>query len=220
MKDSEITQIHDALKIQFHLPELDILRNEIGRCFEISAYRACITLTNLLLERYCKLILVYKATGFKTIQNLKNIEKDFKPANKRYSSMTLGETLMECKNQGIFSDETYKFFFEFKSRFRDGFSHADAKKILMGQIGNFAFGKLDGSAPLEIKEMVIQDVPPLHGIAVQLFAETNAFGYFISVENLIRSTLRTYINDQFEIDLIKIKHNTSANTLGQDSHEL
>ena len=208
MKSNELVQIQQVLNVQFHLPELDVLRNEIVKCFEIAAYHACITVTNLLLERYCKLILIYKATGFKTIQNLKDLENGFKPANKKYSSMTLGETLLECKKESIITDDAYKYFSDFKSRFRDGFSHADSKQILRGQRGKFAFGKLDGSEPIELKEMVIQNVPPLHGIAVQLFAESNAFGYFISVENLIRSTLRTYINDTFEIDLKVI--NTSS----------
>jgi len=201
MEQQRIYIVRDILKIQFHLPELDILRNEIGKCFEINAHHACIMMTNLLLERYCKLVLIYKATGFKSIQNLKDLEIDFKPANKKYSSMSLGETLLECKKEGIINDEAYNYFKDIKLRLRDGFSHANAALILKGQIGNFAFGKLDGSQSLEMKQMVIQNIPPLHGIAVQLFAESNSIGYFVSVENLIRSTLRTYINDTFEIDL-------------------
>ncbi len=85
--------------VRFHLPEIDFIRDEIGRCYTIGADHACITLTNLLLERYCKLILIYKHSGFKTIQGLKNIEQDFKPAMKIYNSMTLGETLLECKSK-------------------------------------------------------------------------------------------------------------------------
>jgi hypothetical protein len=210
MERNKIDRVKEILDIQFHLPELDILRNEIGKCFEINAHHACIMLTNLLLERYCKLVLIYKATGFKSIQNLKDLEKDFKPANKKYSTMSLGETLLECKKEGIINESAYEYFKEIKLRFRDGFSHADTSMILKGQTGNFAFGKLDGSQPLEMKKMVIQNIPPLHGIAVQLFAETNSIGYFISVENLIRSTLRDYINDNFETDLQLIRPEQSV----------
>ncbi len=35
----------------------------------------------------------------------------------------------------------------------------------------------------------------------QVFAELNSYGYFVSVENFIRTTIKKYINDTFEIDL-------------------
>lgn len=200
MKKEELSQIQEAVKLQFYIPELDILRNEIAACANISAYHACITITNLLLERYCKLVLIYKSTGFKTIQNLKDIEQEFRPGMKKYNSMSLGETLTECKNENVINEKTYLILNEFKLRCRDGFSHADTANILRGQKGHFALGKFDGNEPLETKQLVIQNVPPLHGIAVLEFAKLNAFGYFISVENFIRSTLRTYITDTFEID--------------------
>jgi hypothetical protein len=120
MKEKKLAEIKDALKVQFQIPELDIIRNEIGKCYEVSAFHGCITLTNLLLERYCKLILIYKATGFKTIQNLKDIEGEFKIANKKYASMTLGETLKQCKEQNIITEDAYNVFVIYKSRFRDG----------------------------------------------------------------------------------------------------
>jgi hypothetical protein len=123
-------KVKEVFQVEFYLPEIDFVRLETGRCYVIAAYHGMITLTNLLLERYRKLILIYKYTGFKSIQDLKNLAEDFKQANKKYSKMSLGETLQECWKELIINEETYNFFFEMKNRFRDGFGHADASKIL------------------------------------------------------------------------------------------
>ncbi|HEX8331299.1 MAG TPA: hypothetical protein VF622_01685 [Segetibacter sp.] len=194
-------KVKEVFQVQFHLPEIDFVRNEIGKSYAIAAYHGMITLTNLLLERYCKLTLIYKFTGFRSIQDLKNLAEDFKPAMKRYNKMSLGETLQECLNEGIIDEATYVFFLDMKNRFRDGFGHADAAKILKGQTGRFALGSFNDLSVSEVQTLTFQNIPPLHGIAVQQFASENAWGYFVSVENLIRSTLKHYINDHFEVDI-------------------
>jgi hypothetical protein len=60
--------IKQILEIEFYQDEFDILRNEIGRCYVIAAYQACITLTNHLLEKYCKILLIHIKSDFKTIR--------------------------------------------------------------------------------------------------------------------------------------------------------
>jgi hypothetical protein len=194
-------KVMEVFQVEFHIPEIDFVRHEIGRCYVVAAYHGMITLTNLLLERYCKLILIYKFTGFKSIQDLKNLAEDFKPANKKYNKMTLGDTLQECLNEEIIDEPTYNFFLDMKNRFRDGFGHADASKILKGQTGRFTLGSFNDLSVSEVKTLTFQNIPPLHGIAVQQFASENAWGYFVSVENLIRSTLKHYINDHFEVNI-------------------
>ena len=115
--------------------------------------------------------------------------------------MTLGETLEECLSENIVDEPTYDFFLEMKNRFRDGFGHADTSKILKGQTGRFTLGKLNDLSITEVKKLTIQNIPPLHGIAVKQFATENGWSYFISVENLIRTTIKHYINDHFEVNI-------------------
>ena len=89
----------------------------------------------------------------------------------------------------------------YKDRFRDGFFHSDTSKVLKGQTGNFVTGTFSTGEMTSPKNLVLQKVPPFAGIGVKMFAEENSYGYFVSVENLIRNTLRHYINEKYEINL-------------------
>ncbi|WP_147201528.1 hypothetical protein [Segetibacter aerophilus] len=132
---------------------------------------------------------------------MKNLAEDFKPANKKYGKMALGETLQECLKERIIDNPTYDFFLDIKNRFRDGFGHANASKILKGQTGRFILGKFNDLLAREVQTLTFQNIPPLHGVAVQQFASENGWGYFVSVENLVKRTLRHYINDLFDVNI-------------------
>lgn len=190
-------KIKDIFSVKFSLPEIDFLREEIGKCLVLGADHACILLTNMLLERYCKQVLIYKKSGFTSIQDLTTIEREFAPAIKKYKNFSLEQTLKECKSQNIIDESALKLFLEYKDRFRDGFFHSDSSKVLKGQTGNFVKGNFNTREILAPQTLVLQNVPPFSSLGVKVFAHTNSYGYFVSVENLIRTTIRHYINDKF-----------------------
>jgi hypothetical protein len=133
------------------------------------------------------------------------IENDFAPALKKYKNLSLEQTLQECKKEKVINEDELKLFLTYKDRFRDGFFHSDPSKVLKGQTGNFVKGTFSTGEMTSPNSLVLQKVPPFAGISVKMFAEANSYGYFVSVENLIRKTLRHYINEKYEIDLQIVK---------------
>jgi hypothetical protein len=198
-------QVEEIVAVKFHIPDLDFLRTEITKSYIIGADHGCIMLCNMLLERYCKLVLIYKESGFKTIQDLDTIEERFRPLVKKYDKLNLSETLMKCRKEGILDEDAFLIFSKFKEIFRDAFFHANPSKTLKGRKGAFIMGNLDGSSTSAMKEITLQNVPPFASIAIKMFAEENSFGYMVSIENLIRKTIKHFINDVFDINLIVAK---------------
>lgn len=192
--------MEQILKTEFYQPEFDILRKEIGRCFVTASYQGCITLTNHLLERYCKLLLIYFESGIKTISDLQSIEERFEKVNKRYLDADLNDTLNKCRSHNLITKENRKELDQYRDKFRNGYSHANPKQILGEKKGRFVLGSLSNNKKSEVKELTYSNVPFLQGIAIAEFSKANALSYFIVVENLIRKTIN-YI--QPEKDIIK-----------------
>ncbi|RZJ98856.1 MAG: hypothetical protein EOO46_23770 [Flavobacterium sp.] len=190
----------NILMVEFHQPEFDILRREIGRCFVINAYHACITLTNHLLERYCKILLISFESGFKTIVELESLESIFEAANKKYLKADLNETLNACRTLGLITKEERKEFDVYRETFRNGFGHADPTKILGDSKGGFMLGSFNGNKESEFQELTYSKVPLLHGLAVESFSKVNALPYFIAVENLIRKTIHKIQPDDAKVE--------------------
>lgn len=186
---SRYEYMQNILAVEFYQPEFDIIRKEIGRCFVISAYHACITLTNLLLERYCKMLLISFESDFKTMTELKSLESTFEEANKKYLQADLNQTLNACRKHGLITKEERKEFDVYRETFRNGYGHADPTKILGDSKGGFILGSFNGTKENEFQEVTYSKVPLFHGLAVESFSKANALPYFIAVENLIRKTI-------------------------------
>jgi hypothetical protein len=197
--------IKKIIKDEFYQPEFDILRNEIGRCYVLQAHQACITLTNHLLERYCKILVVYFETGFKTIDDLDSIEEGFEVANKKYMRKDLSSILNVCKKLKLISKDDWKLFDKYREIFRNGYSHADPQKILGNTKGSFLFGSFNDSKKSELKELTFSKIPFLQGVAIEAHSQNNALPYFIAVENLIRKTIHNIQPDEYKIDYQLIK---------------
>lgn len=198
--------IKPIFEIEFHQYEFDCLRYEIGRCYVIDAYQACITLTNHLLERYCKMLLIYYDSGFKKIKDLKSVEKSFSEANSKYLDKDLSTTLQVCKRFGFITKEEWKSLEEYREQFRNGYSHANPEKILGDAKGGFMLGSFLNEKPNEHHELTFSKVPFIQGIAIENFSKANALQYFIEVENLMRRTIN-YIQadeDRKEYKLVRL----------------
>ncbi len=110
--------------------ELEPVVNEIGKCLILKLNYAAITVTNHFLERLLKLALIHKSVGIgpKQLQNLDNI---FAIPTEKYGSLSLGNSIEQCKKENLLASEERDFLFEFvRDVIRNGFSHGDAKKVL------------------------------------------------------------------------------------------
>ena len=76
-----------------------------------------------------------------------------------------------------------------REQYRNGFGHADPRKILGEVKGNFTLGSFLDPSKSEARELEIAKIPILQGIAIQLFSESKALLYFVEVENLMRKTI-------------------------------
>jgi len=123
-------KVQSIISVNLLLPEIDTPRMEICSCYVIAAYTACITLTNHLLERYCKELLTVFDFGDVLWQNVFLTDGTPKPDLSRYINKDLSTTLKACKTKGLLSKEDWKLFDKYKEIFRNGFSHYDPSKIL------------------------------------------------------------------------------------------
>jgi hypothetical protein len=192
--------IKRILEVEFYQSEFDILRKEIGRCYVIAAYQACITLTNHLLERYCKILLIHIKSDFKTINNLESLESQFEVANKSYLDADLNSTLNACRSLKLISKDERKELDRYRDIFRNGFSHANPEKILGDKKGAFIMGNFISGEIGKTQELTLSKIPFLQGIAIEGFAKENALEYILVVENLIRKTIN---NINAEVNQVK-----------------
>lgn len=110
--------------------ELELVVHEIGKCLILKLNYAAITVTNHFLERLLKLALIHKSVGIgpKALQQLDNI---FAVPTEKYGSLSLGNSIEQCKKEDLLDSEERDFLFEFvRDVIRNGFSHGDAKKVL------------------------------------------------------------------------------------------
>lgn len=185
------SKIEGQLRNGYGLSELEVLRAETCLCIIQGSWQASVCLTNVLLEAFLKLALVYS--------HLVNIEKQGQPPKDpigRYSApmakfmkLELGTTINMARKQGLITKEAKKALDGFRERFRNAFFHADMHAmfgdktipVTMADIGTF---KIE-----EPQEMQISGLPFLLGEAMWRNAQANAIPYFKTVDGLIRATL-------------------------------
>jgi hypothetical protein len=161
---------------------------EINKCLILEFYRASITLTNNLLERLLKLSLIYFETGIgpKPVEDWSSI---FEEPNKKYSSISLGNSIEKCRKLDLITDKEKGFLFDtIRELMRNGFSHADSTKILNGIPDEASFFQGSFSNPTEIKHITLNQktIPFIQAIHIENFAKENAVRYFDYVYELIK----------------------------------
>lgn len=196
--------VQSVVSVQMLLSEIDLPRMEICSCFVTGAYTACITLTNHLLERYCKeLLLVYDhGNEFMRLDKMRNglpIE-----SFSYYMKKDLSATLRACKHKELLSKDEWKTFDKYRDVFRNGYGHYDPPKILQGATYTVSNINLDGKLG-EDKKVKIEEMPHV-GIAIDDFARRNAWRYFVLVENFIRSTIRHFHNPNHDPGFPKVSY--------------
>lgn len=180
----------------FTIPEIDIPRIEACNCYVIGATSACITLTSHLLERYCKELLIQVDFGPAFMRINFELDGTPPPDLSAYLSKDLSQTLAACKSEGLLTKEMWKVLDKYRVTFRNGFAHYDPALILKGLTYKVSLIKVPGEQ-MEEKDFRLQDLPNA-GLAIEVFAEKNAWHYLATVENFIRSTIRYFHNPDID----------------------
>ncbi|HWI89935.1 MAG TPA: hypothetical protein VNT20_01620 [Flavisolibacter sp.] len=160
---------------------------QIAKCLILEMNYTAITLTNHLLERLLKLALISKAVGVSPIPT-ENWNSVFEPPVKKYGSMLLGNTIEQCKKENLIDDKEKSVLFDVvRELMRNGFSHADAEKILSDlpdevQLFEGSFSNPNNLKPVSLNPKLI---PPLQSIHMESFAKANATNYFDYIFRLI-----------------------------------
>jgi len=185
----EAAQIKPIYENEFKiLDELNSIKNEICYCQIFQLYLGSITLTNHLLEKYLKTSLIYWEFGFKMLDNLNTMDKQYKEGIDKYGGLDLNKTINISCSKGLIDKTDKKLLHDFRERLRNGFSHSDSRKIFKGikiplWMGSFKDFESKG---LQHKECEISEIPQLQGIAIQEFAKYNSFNYFNCVYIIIK----------------------------------
>ena len=168
--------------------ELKPLIDEVVKCLMLEYYIASITLINNILERLLKLALIYNETGYGPIP-INDWSSTFEKPNKKYGSMTLHQSIIECEKRNLISTEQQRFLSDkIKELMRNGFSHADANKILSNHPdeAEFFYVKLANNQQEKIS-LNQKNIPPLQAILVYNFAKENSEIYLKYILTLLKN---------------------------------
>jgi len=167
--------------------ELNTLIFEINKCLILEFHRAAITLTNHLLERLLKLALINYEVGIGPIP-VDQWNSVFEGPNKKYGSINLGNSIDKCKKLEIITVKEYKILFDtIRELMRNGFSHADSGKTLVGLPDELIGFQGNFNKPGDINEVGLNQkvIPFLQALNMETFANETSKPYFEFVFGLI-----------------------------------
>lgn len=182
---SELSKYYNArLKV---FSELGDLIYEINTCLMLELNMASITLTNHLLERLLKLALIKNGAGIGPIP-VEKWDSTFERTESEYGDKVLFKSITNCKITGLITEDEELFLDkQIRDPFRNGFSHADLRKVLnkLPDIAHFTHGSFGD--PKNSKTLVLnpKNIPGLQAFHIDYFAQQNALPYFNYVYELI-----------------------------------
>lgn len=185
-----LANIKTQLNTEYGLPELEMLRIEACFCIIQGHWQGAICLSNILLEAFLKLALVYSNVGEtkEKAQPLSRLLASLSTPVQKYMQMKLNDTINVACKQGLINGTTKKELHEYRERFRNAFFHADMQKMFGDQttpVTGLDFGERE----IEHNDVAIRSLPLLLGEALWHNAQSNAIPYFMRVDALIRETM-------------------------------
>jgi len=160
---------------------------EVTKCLILELDKATITLTNNILERLLKLALIYNEVGIKPFP-IEEWNLIYEEPNRKYGSISLGNSIELCLKKEIISQREKDFLFDIiRELMRNGFSHADASKVLENLPNKIRGYKGNLNNPTKLEEVFLNHkiIPPLQSIEIENFAKIHASKYFEFVFTLI-----------------------------------
>ncbi len=174
------------LELNFYigLYEVDSISQEIRMCLMLEFFQASITLTNHLLEKTLKLLLIHAESDKKQIDSFETMNSNWLEASNKYNSKDLYDTINIASSKGLIDKEQKKILHYFRERIRNGYSHSDVGKLFKDQKIPLVMGSITDSTIVH-GEARIADVPMLQGIAQENMAKELALDYFLIIIEVI-----------------------------------
>ncbi|MEW6236498.1 MAG: hypothetical protein AB1656_14015 [Candidatus Omnitrophota bacterium] len=185
-----LVEIEHQLNTEYGLPELEMLRVENCFCIIQGHWQGAVCLTNILLEAFLKLALVYSNTSDteEKDQPFSRFLNSLSAPVQKYMQMTLNDTINTASKQGLINDTTKKELHEIRERFRNAFFHAEMKSMFGDQTTPMSCADFR-TGEIQHDNVAIRSLPLLLGEALWQIAQANAIPYFKKVDALIRETL-------------------------------
>jgi hypothetical protein len=182
-------QIEACIRKPYGMPELEMLRVEACSNLILGQWQSAVCITNVLLEAFLKLALVYSNTDkpSEKEQPLTRLMNSLSAPMQKYMKMTLDSTINVACKQGLIDKQVKKKLHECRERFRNAFFHADMQAMFGDQTTPIT-GADFGTFESEHAEVPIHSVPFMLGEAMWQNAKANAIPYFLEVDALIRDT--------------------------------
>lgn len=185
-----LAHIEKQLFTGYGLPELEMLRVEACSCIIHGHWQAAVCLTNVLLEAFLKLALVYwnVSKPEEKAQPLSRLQSSLSDPVRKYMQMKLNDTISTACAQALIDDDAKEELHKFRKRFRNAFFHADMQSMVGDNTTPVT--ALDfATQEIEHGDVAVQSLPFLLGEALWQNAEANAIHYFEKVDRVIRDTL-------------------------------
>lgn len=181
---------------EYGKPELDPLRGEISKCLICDLCQASIALTNHLMEKFLKIIVI-DADVKQRIKEKVDLNQDvdifsiYKPSLDKYDGCDLYKTLNEAKERSLLTENQYGRLIDLKNEFRNPYSHAQISKISKDQTVDVAVVNVDSvNNASDIRRVSVVDIPIIQGIAQSIQSKVDAYKYFQILDSIIREVLK------------------------------
>lgn len=200
--DKNYSELSNNFKYRFKVfSAFNTLIIEINKCLILELNRASLTLTNHLVERLLKLALIYNEVGVGPIP-LEQWNEKFEPANKKYISKNMWDTIKLCRENDLINDEEKDILNkEIKNLFRNGFSHGDSTKIMGNLPDTTEMYFINSNLGDEVKKININQKasPTFQSLHIAEFAKIKAKPYFNFVLLLINK-IESRLNEKKKIN--------------------
>ena len=181
--------IADLVTTPYNWQLLDAIRQEICDCILIGASQAAVTLTNHLLEKSLKALLMHNEPNNQNYTDTTEIEAHFENLNNLYGGEILNNTINACVDKGLISSEQGQNLHEFKKKFRNAFGHADPKKIFGDTKKRVGIYNPFVHKEFKFTEVKVANFPFLQDTTQKEIANSECVNYFRYVDYVIKDVM-------------------------------
>ncbi|MEJ7626157.1 MAG: hypothetical protein WKF35_04800 [Ferruginibacter sp.] len=200
LKNSLLQEYNERLNTNFNIianliitpynwPLLDAIRIEICDCILVGASQAAVTLTNHLLEKSLKALLMHNEPTNQNYTDAAEIEAHFENLNNQYGGMILQNTIDACVGNGLITDEQGANLHEFRKKFRNAFGHADPKKTFGETKKRIGIFNPFVHEEFQFSEVKVANFPFLQDKTQKEIANNECVNYFRYVDSVIKEVM-------------------------------
>lgn len=184
-----LSKISNIMSTPYNWPLLDSIRQEICNCILIDSSQAAVTLTNHLLEKSLKTVLMHNEPSNQNYSDAAEIEQHFENMNNQFGSIDLHKTITACHEKNLINDEQAQKLHEFREKFRNAFGHADPKKIFGETKKVVAIFNPLIHTEFQTTKVKVANFPFLQDTTQKQIADEECVNYFRYVDSMIKDVM-------------------------------